>query len=69
MEPVGDAGKRRAALAQFADALGHVLGERPGTTEFDALRLAAAEGEVVDKDGKTVATASGSLLVFPLETT
>ncbi|WP_148302189.1 PaaI family thioesterase [Tomitella biformata] len=32
-------------------------------------RVIFAEGEVVDKDGKTVATASSSLLVFPLETT
>jgi uncharacterized protein (TIGR00369 family) len=32
-------------------------------------RAIFAEGEVVDKEGKTVATASGSLLVFPLETT
>lgn len=31
-------------------------------------RVIFAEGEVVDKDGRTVATASGSLLVFPLET-
>ncbi|GAA1354665.1 PaaI family thioesterase [Arthrobacter rhombi] len=28
-------------------------------------RVAFAEGEVLDKDGKVVATASGSLLVFP----
>lgn len=32
---------------------------RPGTTEFDALRLAAAEDEVVDNDSRTVATACG----------
>ncbi|GAA1559919.1 PaaI family thioesterase [Brevibacterium picturae] len=32
-------------------------------------RVAFAEGEVVDNLGKTVATASGSLLIFPLETT
>lgn len=32
-------------------------------------RVAFAEGEVVDYAGKTVATASGSLLIFPLETT
>ncbi|MEX5261551.1 PaaI family thioesterase [Kocuria sp. CPCC 205263] len=32
-------------------------------------RVIFAEGEVVDKGGETVATASGSLLVFPLETT
>lgn len=32
-------------------------------------RVIFAEGEVVDKDGRTVATASGPLLVFPLETT
>jgi uncharacterized protein (TIGR00369 family) len=31
-------------------------------------RVIFAEGEVVDKNGKTVATASGSLLVLPLET-
>ncbi|MGO2024468.1 MULTISPECIES: PaaI family thioesterase [Brevibacterium] len=31
-------------------------------------RVAFAEGEVVDNKGKTVATASGSLLIFPLET-
>jgi len=30
-------------------------------------RVAFAEGEVVDDQGKVVATASGSLLVFPLE--
>lgn len=30
-------------------------------------RVVFAEGEVLDKYGKTVATASGSLLVFPLE--
>lgn len=30
-------------------------------------RVAFAEGEVVDKDGKTVASASGSLLIFPLD--
>lgn len=30
-------------------------------------RVAFAEGEVVDNTGKTVATASGSLLIFPLE--
>lgn len=30
-------------------------------------RVVFAEGEVVDNQGKTVATASGSLLVFPLE--
>lgn len=30
-------------------------------------RVAFAEGEVVDNKGKTVATASGSLLIFPLE--
>ncbi|WP_067433552.1 PaaI family thioesterase [Nocardioides jensenii] len=29
-------------------------------------RVTFAEGEVVDKDGRTVATASGTLLVFPL---
>ncbi len=29
-------------------------------------RVAFAEGEVVDKDGRVVASASGSLLVFPL---
>lgn len=29
-------------------------------------RVAFAEGEVTDVDGKTVATASGSLLIFPL---
>ena len=31
-------------------------------------RVAFAEGEVLDKDGKVVATATGSLLVFPLPT-
>lgn len=31
-------------------------------------RVAFAEGEVVDADGRTVATASGSVLVFPLDT-
>lgn len=30
-------------------------------------RVTFAEGEVVDKNGKVVATASGSLLVFPLD--
>lgn len=30
-------------------------------------RVSFAEGEVVDNRGKTVATASGSLLIFPLE--
>ena len=30
-------------------------------------RVAFAEGEVLDNKGKTVATASGSLLIFPLE--
>lgn len=30
-------------------------------------RVAFAEGEVVDKDGRSVGTASGSLLIFPLE--
>lgn len=30
-------------------------------------RVAFAEGEVLDNQGKTVATASGSLLIFPLE--
>ncbi|MGO3147394.1 MAG: PaaI family thioesterase [Leucobacter sp.] len=30
-------------------------------------RVTFAEGEVVDKDGKVVATASGSLLIFPIE--
>lgn len=30
-------------------------------------RVAFAEGEVVDNTGKTVATAAGSLLIFPLE--
>lgn len=30
-------------------------------------RVAFAEGEVLDNTGKTVATASGSLLIFPLE--
>lgn len=29
-------------------------------------RVAFAEGEVLDSDGRTVATASGSLLVFPI---
>ncbi|MGY1550471.1 PaaI family thioesterase [Microbacterium sp. A588] len=32
-------------------------------------RVSFAEGEVVDAQGRVVATASGSLLVFPLETT
>ncbi|MGO1908631.1 MAG: PaaI family thioesterase [Brevibacterium linens] len=32
-------------------------------------RVTFAEGEVVDNKGKTVATAAGSLLIFPLETT
>ncbi|WP_256837576.1 PaaI family thioesterase [Ornithinimicrobium faecis] len=31
-------------------------------------RVAFAEGEVLDKDGKVVASATGSLLVFPLPT-
>jgi uncharacterized protein (TIGR00369 family) len=31
-------------------------------------RVTFAEGEVVDANGKSVATASGSLLVFPLDT-
>ncbi|WP_328352959.1 PaaI family thioesterase [Mycobacterium sp. NBC_00419] len=30
-------------------------------------RVAFAEGEVVDEQGKVVATASGSLLIFPLQ--
>lgn len=30
-------------------------------------RISFAEGEVVDNDGKVVATASGSLLIFPLQ--
>lgn len=30
-------------------------------------RVSFAEGEIVDVHGKTVATASGSLLIFPLE--
>lgn len=32
-------------------------------------RVSFAEGEVIDNSGKTVATASGSLLIFPLEAT
>lgn len=37
-----------------------------GTVTKPGRRVIFAEGEVVDKNGKTVATASGSLLVFPL---
>lgn len=40
-----------------------------GTVTKTGRRVAFAEGEVLDNQNKTVATASGSLLIFPLETT
>ncbi|WP_230930838.1 PaaI family thioesterase [Dietzia aurantiaca] len=39
-----------------------------GTVVKPGRRVVFAEGEVMDAAGKVVATASGSLLVFPLET-
>lgn len=41
---------------------------RRGTCCGVIRRVAFAEGEVLDNQNKTVATASGSLLIFPLET-
>lgn len=38
-----------------------------GRVTKPGLRVTFAEGEVRDKNGKIVASASGSLLVFPLE--
>lgn len=40
---------------------------RTGRDTEGGRRVAFAEGEVVDNKGKTVATAPGSLLIFPLE--
>ena len=37
-----------------------------GRVTMPGRRVAFAEGEVLDKDDKVVATATGSLLVFPL---